>query len=76
MQDVVIDRPLESVGVMAVTTFSTNPTLVDTGEGLGLDERSVQELGGANTAEKEFQVSLVLLEDADVMRSMHGHATK
>jgi hypothetical protein len=62
MQDVVIDRPLETTGVMTVTTFSPNPRLSDTGEGLGLDEARIQELGFTDVGENDLKVRPLILQ--------------
>jgi hypothetical protein len=59
MQDVIIDRPLETTGVMTVTTFSPNPRLLDTGEGLGLDAARIQELGTSDIGENDLKVRLL-----------------
>lgn len=48
VQDIVIDRTLGSTGVMTTTSYTPNPSLQDTGEGLGLDASSVQQLASAN----------------------------
>lgn len=56
--DIIIDRPLGTAGVMNITSYSTDPRLADTGEGIGLDASGLRQLASQSVEEDGVTVRL------------------